>query len=391
MKLVVVSHKPCWPSADSPTGFATDGGFPIQMRALSQLFDATTLLVPVSATGSRDGSAALTGEGLSVVALTAPRGRGAMRKLLFPFWIAQNAGTLLREIGRSDAVHAPIPGDVGTAGFLVALLLRKRLFVRHCGNWLRQKTAADRFWKWLMERFAGRERVMLATGGASGRPSGRNDQIGWVFSSSMTERELALHGRCRDGFREEGPRLLCASRVERDKGIGAAIGSLLLVRQVFPGATLEIVGDGGALPELRLLARHLGLQDAVSFRGKVDHATVLERMSRADLFCYPTQSSEGFPKVVLEALACGLPVVATPVSVLPRLLGDGAGILVEESSAEAVARGVIACLSDREGYRAMSRAAVATARSYSLETWRDSIGERLSRAWGPLKCASASR
>ena len=120
-------------------------------------------------------------------------------------------------------MHAPIPGDIGTAGILIALLLRKKLFVRHCGNWLLQKTAADRFWKWLMERFAGRERVMLATGGASGPPSPRNDHIGWVFASSLTQRELEACGRSRDGFRDEAPRLLIACRVERDKGIGAAI------------------------------------------------------------------------------------------------------------------------------------------------------------------------
>lgn len=387
MNLVVVSHKPCWRSEQSPSGYATDGGFPIQMRALSQLFDSTTLVVPVSASGSGEGGAALTGERLSVVALTSPPGRGATRKFLFPIWIARNAPVLFREIRRHDAVHAPIPGDIGTAGILIALLLRKKLFVRHCGNWLLQKTAADRFWKWLMERFAGRERVMLATGGASGPPSTRNDQIGWVFASSLTQRELEAYGRSRDGFRDEAPRLLIACRVERDKGIGAAIGSLLLIRQSFPGATLEVVGGGSALPELRSLAQHLGLAEAVTFSGKLDHESVLGRMSRADLFCYPTQSSDGFPKVVLEALACGLPVVATRVSVLPRLLGGGAGVLVEESSPEAVARGVLSCLSDRDLYRAMSRDAVLTARSYSLESWRDAIGERLSGAWGPLKCA----
>jgi glycosyltransferase involved in cell wall biosynthesis len=111
-------------------------------------------------------------------------------------------------------------------------------------------------------------------------------------------------------------------------------------------------------------------------------------MSRADLFCYPTESSEGFPKVVLEALASGLPVVATRVSVIPRLLNGGAGVLLEEPSPEAVASGVKSCLSDRELYRSMSRCAVATAGTYSLEKWRDTIGDRLRGAWGPLRCTS---
>jgi glycosyltransferase involved in cell wall biosynthesis len=398
MKLVVISHKPCWRSESSPTGYATDGGFPIQMRSLAELFDATTLLVPVGSSGSgggnggagEEGGSALAGPGIRVIPLTPPPGRGAVRKLLFPFWILQNARVLFREVRRADAVHAPIPGDVGTAGILLSLAMGKRLFVRHCGNWLAPKTAADRFWKWLMESTAGGRRVMLATGGSAGPPSSRNEHVGWVFASSLTRRELERYGHPRDDWRREGegPRLLIACRQERDKGVGAAIGSLLLVRREFPGATLDVVGDGSALPELRALAAHLGLGSAVAFHGQLDHGAVLDRMSRADLFCYPTSSSDGFPKVVLEALACGLPVVATRVSVLPRLLEDGAGVLIDESSPEAVADGVRSCLADPERYRSLSRHAVATARSYSLETWRDAIGERLAGAWGSLKCAS---
>jgi glycosyltransferase involved in cell wall biosynthesis len=394
MKLVVISHKPCWrseSSPSSPTGYATDGGFPIQMRSLAELFDGTTLLVPVGSSGGEGGSA-LAGPGMTVVPLTPPRGRGAMRKLLFPFWILENARVLWREVRRADAVHAPIPGDVGTAGILLSLLMGKRLFVRHCGNWLAPRTAADRFWKWLMESIAGGRRVMLATGGSGGPPSSRNEHVAWVFASSLTRRELEKYGHPRDEWRREGqgPRLLIACRQERDKGVGAAIGSLLFVRREFPGATLDVVGDGSALPELRTLAAHLGLGSAVAFHGRLDHEAVLDRMSRADLFCYPTVSSDGFPKVVLEALACGLPVVATRVSVLPRLLEDedGAGVLIDESTPEAVADGVRSCLADPERYRSLSRRAVATARSYSLETWRDAIGERLAGAWGSLKCAS---
>jgi glycosyltransferase involved in cell wall biosynthesis len=106
------------------------------------------------------------------------------------------------------------------------------------------------------------------------------------------------------------------------------------------------------------------------------------------VFCFPTASSEGFPKVVLEALACGLPVVTTRVSALPELIGTGCGVLLDEVTPAAVAEGVRLCLSDGERYRAMSGAAVRTAREYSLERWRDSIGELLRAAWGPLRCSA---
>ena len=150
VKLAVFSHKVCWPSAASPSGFATDGGFPFQMKALSELFDSTTLVVPCLASGGQPGEAALGGNKLYVAPLSAPRRTGLKHKLLFPFWLLRNTPRVLRELFRADAVHAPIPGDVGTIGMLFAFLFRKPLLVRHCGNWLQPETAAEHFWKWFM-------------------------------------------------------------------------------------------------------------------------------------------------------------------------------------------------------------------------------------------------
>src|SRR5688500_17201133 len=119
MRLVVVSHKSCWPCQSAPAGFASSGGFPFQMRALAELFDATTLVVPI---GQRpvSGEMPLSGRGLAIAALTEPRGRELSRKLLFPFWTMWNLPRIYREIRRADAVHVPIPGDIGTVGMLLA-------------------------------------------------------------------------------------------------------------------------------------------------------------------------------------------------------------------------------------------------------------------------------
>ena len=386
MHLVVFSHKPCWPSASSPTGYATDGGFPFQMRALSELFDATTLVVPCEGPGGRAGEVALAGHNLSVRPLSVPAGSGWRRKAALLWWLVGNGPALLREIRRGDAVHAPIPGDVGTIGMLLALVLRKPLFVRHCGNWSVQRTTAEHFWKWFIEMFAGGRNVMLTTGGGAEPPSRRNPHVRWIFSTSLREGELreCVTRRARHGY-PGGSRLIIACRQERDKGTGRVIKSLPLVLAQFPGATLDVLGDGGALEEFKELAARLGLSDRVTFHGRVDHTAVLRLLRQADLFCYPTAASEGFPKVVLEALACGLPVVTTRVSVLPELIGGGCGLLLEEASPVAIARAVRGVLSDTRRYEQMSSRAEETARQYSLERWREQIGGLLRAAWGPLQ------
>lgn len=385
MKLTVISHKPCWPSASSSTGYATDGGFPMQMQAISQLFDETVVVVPCAEAGSRVGEMPIVGRNLSITPVSLPGGMGLWRKLGISWWLLRNGPVLLREILRADAIHAPIPGDIGTVGILLALMFRKPLFVRHCGNWLVQTTLAERFWKWLMERFAGGRNVMLATGGATQPPSARNSQVRWIFSTSLSRRELE---DCPVGRRltlHDARRLIIVCRQEHRKGTGRVIQSLPLLLDEFPALKLDIVGDGSRLTDFRRLAESLGMSDRVVFHGRVTHAQVLALLWRADLFCYPTTAPEGFPKVVLEALACGLPVVTTRVSVLPHLIGAKCGVLIDLPVATAIARAIRSCLADGEFYHRLSENAVVTARQYSIEAWRDTIGALLEAVWGPLR------
>jgi glycosyltransferase involved in cell wall biosynthesis len=389
MRLAVVSHKVCWNCPASPSGYATDGGFPLQMRAISELFDETCLVVPVARNPQPVGELALSGNALSVVPLEVPSGRSWRRKLLLSVWLFRNLSTITREIRQADAVHTPIPGDIGTFGLLVAMLLRKPLFVRHCGNWLVRKTTAEHFWAWLLERIAGGNTVVLATGGSANPPSGRNPSVRWIFSTSLRERELQECAKVRTRFASKGPRLIISSRQERAKGTGVLIESLPLLAPHYPDISLDVVGDGNALPEFRRVAERCGVGHRVRFHGKVDHGTVLELLKSADLFCFPTTSSEGFPKAVLEALACGLPVVSTRVSVLGQLIGAGGGALLDAATPIEVARGIHWCLADANRYQMLSSAAIRTAAQYSLEGWRDMIGSFLRPGWGPLRSLNA--
>lgn len=380
MHLVVFSHKLCWRSNSSPSGFVTDGGFPLQMKAISELFSSTNIVVPCENSGELAGLSPLDGHNLNVVPLSVPKGKRLKRKLNMLPWLFRNGRIIWREVRRAEAVHTPIPGDVGTIGMIFALLLRKPLFVRHCGNWLVQRTVAERFWKWAMERFAGGRNVMLATGGSSQPPSKRNPCVGWIFSTSLRSDQLE-NNQSKEISGNGDLRMIIACRQEEKKGTDIVIASLPLILNQFPYATLDVVGGGSRLKALKQQVTSLALDHRVTFHGKVEQAKVLDLLRQAHLFCYPTSASEGFPKVVLEALATGLPVVTTKVSVLPQLIGAGCGILLEEPSPAAMAAAVGEIYSDRAKYRLMSTKAIETARKYTLGNWRDIIGKELRTTW----------
>lgn len=351
------------------------------MSALASLFDGLRVLVPVAPAGSSVGEIALVGPRLQVVPLRSPGGTGWRRKLGMPFWAVTNLPTLWRELRRADAVHAPIPGDIGTVGMLLAWLLRKPLLVRHCGNWFRPVTAAERFWRWFMEATAGGRNVMLATGGANEPPSQRNPEVRWIFSSSLSQSEISQHARVRNAPAPGQLRLVHVARQEPEKGADTVIRALPLLVAHFPQARLEVVGEGSAIASCRRLATDLGLEARVIFQGKLNHEQVLECLQRGDLFCFPTTSSDGFPKVVLEALATGLPVVTTRVSVLPQLLGGGGGVLVDSATPELLAGAIKQCLQSPQHYQEMSRRAIQTAAGFSLEAWAAQIGRLCEGAW----------
>jgi glycosyltransferase involved in cell wall biosynthesis len=88
---------------------------------------------------------------------------------------------------------------------------------------------------------------------------------------------------------------------------------------------------------------------------------------------------------VLDARARGLPVITTRVSVLPELLAAGGGLLLGDATPAAVAEAAVNALSDSGAYHRMSERAIETAQRFSLERWRDEIGDHLRSAWGRLR------
>ncbi len=131
------------------------------------------------------------------------------------------------------------------------------------------------------------------------------------------------------------------------------------VRETVP-SVLVMVGDGPDRVDAAAEARRLGLEDEVHFLGKIDMVAPL--LASADLFLLPSQS-ESFGLSALEALASGVPVVASRAGGLVEVIRDGeTGVLCEIGDVDGMARQAVAILGDQDRWRAMSAAAAADAR-----------------------------
>ncbi len=384
VNLVVFSHKLCWRDNRSPSGFSPQmADFPKQIGAISHLFKQTTLIILLSKGETPEQTEPLLGNNLIVHPLPELAGRTLMRKIRFLFWSLKYSFEYSRIAKRADVVHAIVPGDVGTLGICVALVQGKPLLVRHCGNWAQPRTFYERLLIRLLEFIAGGKNMILATGAAQQQPSSRNPNIKWIFSTSLSETEMIASGRKRS-LPSGAKKLIIACRQEPDKGTAFVIDSLPLILARYPEVTLDVVGDGSALSALKRQVENLCLECQVVFYGKLSHTTTLQRIEQADLFCFPTRASEGFPKVVLEALACGIPVIASSVSAIPVLLSEGGGISLDAPNPEQLAQAVIDLFSNPAHYKSMSVCALKTASQYSLENWQDSIRQELQLHWNDL-------
>lgn len=145
-------------------------------------------------------------------------------------------------------------------------------------------------------------------------------------------------GKARDclGLAEEDIIVLFAGRSEREKRIGLLIESFERLQRLEPKARLLIVGDGREKSHLKSLVTRKGLE-RVSFRDSVPRSEMPWLLNCADVFAL-LSSHEGLPLAVLEALSCGIPVVATGVGDIPRFVRDGrTGRIVRDAEPSSIA------------------------------------------------------
>ena len=130
-------------------------------------------------------------------------------------------------------------------------------------------------------------------------------------------------------------------------------------------ARLLFVGDGPERARAQQIGEDLGIGDRVLFLGK--QSSVAELLSCSDLFLLPSEQ-EAFGLVALEAMACGVPVVASNVGGIPEVVPHGtAGFLAEVGDVETMAARGIELLSDRDRWRAASAAARIAAEGFGVD------------------------
>jgi colanic acid/amylovoran biosynthesis glycosyltransferase len=154
-----------------------------------------------------------------------------------------------------------------------------------------------------------------------------------------------------------------ACRLVPKKGLATALLGFARFAKAFPKSRFLIAGEGPLRRELEELVQNLDLQGAVAFLGFLGQTELRELYERAHIFMHPSElprdsNQEGIPNSMLEAMASGLPVVATRHGGIPEAVTDGLnGLLVAERDDEGLAKSLFAMTQNPARWKAMGAAA----------------------------------
>lgn len=169
----------------------------------------------------------------------------------------------------------------------------------------------------------------------------------------------------RDPPVDEAWQIVQAARLVPKKGFATALHAFAAFGRQYPKATFVIAGDGPMEAELRKLTNELGINGRVRFAGFVSQDALQELFSGSHIFLHPSETAagdvEGVPNAMLEAMACGLPVVATRHGGIPEAIEHGRnGLLCAERDADGVAAALLRLANDAVLYRTLTQQASAS-------------------------------
>jgi glycosyltransferase involved in cell wall biosynthesis len=278
--------------------------------------------------------------------------------------------TIRKEIKNADVVHLRCPANI-TLLALVLLLLSKsppKRWFKYAGNWKPDQKEAWSYTlqRWMLRR-GGHRGVVTVNGNWEGEPAFVHS-----FANPCLDEE-ELNSAKEIGSRKEISepiRLVYAGRLEEEKGVGRCLQILSLLQKKNIRAHLDLVGDGPQRIKFEKMAQSLKLDKHVRFYGWLSRTNLPDVYAKGHIFLFPSSSSEGWPKVLSEAMAYGMVPVTSRISSIPQFLEKfGCGAVLEPHDIEGFADAISSYRNDPEKWTDHSHKGMSSAAFFSYENY----------------------
>lgn len=298
-------------------------------------------------------------------------------------------GRLVKELRSADAVQVRAPANLALLAIPLAPVFSRRLHCKYAGMWGRfpGEPLTSRLQRWML-----RSRWWHGPVGVYGRSNSDPAHVVDAFSASLTRSQIgdhaAIRDRCRARRRSATPRgpvrVLFVGRLSKQKHVDSLIRAIGNVASLGSVCGLTVVGDGPEHGELERLTAELGLEDSVRFLGSLPVNEVVGLYEESDVLVLPSES-EGWPKVLIEAMAFGLVVVGNDRGLVPRILADGRGITIPPGDVQRLAEVIQSVHEDPGRHLTAAEQAARWASAFTLESFVDDFESVLRSHWPVAK------
>ncbi len=278
-----------------------------------------------------------------------------------------------RELRHADVVHVRCPANVALLAVLLLAAVRRPRprWIKYAGNW---RPATIGPWSYAFQRWWLRRGWHRGTITVNGCWDRQPPFVRAFENPCLSHRELAgARDAVRDKRLSQPLRLIYVGRLEEAKGVGTILRVLAGIQRAGREATLDLVGDGPGRAGYEGLAEELGVRRLATFHGWLPRPELGPLYARAHLLVLPSES-EGWPKVVSEAMGYGVVPLVSAVSCLPQGLAEhGTGRALDRRDACGFTAAACGYAADPEGWLTESRAGTVAAERFTYEHYLASV------------------
>ncbi|MGH9685852.1 MAG: glycosyltransferase [Candidatus Acidiferrales bacterium] len=286
----------------------------------------------------------------------------------------------LRQEFPFDLIHAHFTYPDGVVAVRLAKRFRVPVIITEqnpWGPWMDQNAIVRRQSVWAARECTFQTALSTAARDSIARLAGESEKLR-VIPNVVDESVFTLPSNER---RSNPNQIVFVGAIRPVKGVDVLLRSLRLLADSGRDVRLVIIGESffkayqNEYTRLQQMAKDLGLNDRVQFVGKRQPPELARIIPESALLVLPSRA-ESFGTVLVEALACGTPVVATRCGGPEDIVADGMGVLVPPEDPRALARGIAEVLDHRTAYDPHRL------RAYAVEKFGlDSVGQRLARLY----------
>jgi glycosyltransferase involved in cell wall biosynthesis len=377
MKLGIVYHMPFWRAADG-TLRELEGSFARYVDSLAPYFDEISLCVPTLDAPSSEGTA-IRSSNVTLVSMPSFEGPAQFYPKL-PLTLPKLAAW----VRGLDVLHCRVPTPAAPFAFSFARMMGKPAFILVVGDLrallptMPYKGLKKIIWRgyteyeeWGMQWMADHSLAFANGRALTEKHSRPNRRVVQTTTTTISATDIATRTDTCPG---RPVRILTVSRIDPRKGLRVLPAAMEQLAARGIDATIDIVGPSIGRPgdeETRAIAedavaRHV--ESRVNVVGPVPLDELLPRYRTYDVFVLPTLPGEGIPRVLLESMSSGMPVVTTRVSGIPSLIThEMNGLLMEDNSGRSVADAVGRIVTDAQLRQRLIANGYETARGRTLE------------------------